>query len=86
MSINARSETSVAILLLRTSVLMALVLGLSGIGVAHAQDHRKAAEARVVPAKAGEARTARPPARSKVATQKLMRDPWERKTLVVRNP
>ncbi len=63
---------------IKASMLAALVLGITAIGSASAQE-RKVAEPRASVAKTGETRTpARQSTRPRVATQKLMRNPWER--------
>ena len=84
MNKNASTEISVAVRFVRASALAALVLGLSSPGCAGTEDQRKAGAPRASTAESGEAPTTRPTARSKVATQKLMRHPWEKKALAAR--
>jgi len=73
-----RNEVPIHARLLKTSVLATVVLALSNMGYASAEQEPKLAEPRASVTKAREARASQTPARSKMATQKLMRYPWEK--------
>lgn len=79
-AIIQKIELPTYVRLIKPSVLAALVLGLAVIGLASAQEP-KAAEPRAGVAKTQGARTSPAPSRPKIATQKLMRDPWEKPVL-----
>jgi hypothetical protein len=70
---------------LATSVMASVVLGLSSAQYSGAQEQRKVSAQSASVAKASAPRAAKAPAPAKIATQKRMRDPWEKpKPLVVR--
>ncbi|MBI3373382.1 MAG: hypothetical protein HY017_16775 [Betaproteobacteria bacterium] len=77
-----QKDIAVGVRLIGASVLGAALIGLSGNGFAGAPEC-KAAAPRPGVSKADEKRAIRAAARPAIATQKLMRNPWERIPLKV---
>ncbi|MBI3372427.1 MAG: hypothetical protein HY017_11830 [Betaproteobacteria bacterium] len=77
-----QKDIPVCVRLIGASVLGAALIGLSGNGFAGAPEC-KAAETRPGVLKANQKRATQAPVRPAIATQKLMRNPWERIPLKV---
>jgi len=63
---------------MKINVLAAAVIGFTGIGYASAEEQTAGSAQRVSSTTSSQPRSKPQPVRKKIATQKLMRYPWER--------